>query len=550
MTACATLSRLESGALRPSPAVGPVVLVDGRPRTDLWVRTLTMSGRLDQRQVELGLERSAAGFDASERARVDRLIDAAVTILQPIALTGGDSRLLPLLDGRIVEASSELDPNTDELTLTGQCNWSDILNRPIETGELDAPQWTLQSALEQLNALAGLDLELDLLAPSSLAQPIRRSLMQGKTVRSVLEAVLNDADVVVHRSLGWAGHRVSEQRTVRPGGWGRPVRLGLSALANPSGAVASIHAALPRQRPVKLTAEADGQVVESTFELVGGWDPAGEGEADNEYVRSLSSDFDAVANVYRLWVLNEDGSYSDAPFNRGPAFDLTGLFADGRAVAPQPLRFGNCLAEDAAGRSVGVVIEVSTDGGSTWAHYAGQADVMNDRAAVYLSDDALPSAFFAAAKTGQARVRATATLRSPLPVSDIRWHGSPFAGPFEHVRLTVGNAFAHRRVDATSKFYSAVQSGGRTADEADDRDAMEVWLAERAQQIQPAEGAVSIVTTSPALSLRIGDRLERIAGRNLGADLADPAAAAPRATLDAIEHRWTDASSMLTWRLT
>lgn len=54
--------------------------------------------------------------------------------------------------------------------------------------------------------------------------------------------------------------------------------------------------------------------VESTFTLVGGWDPTLETADDVQYERSQSDDLPAYRDVLRAWVLNEDGRYSGAPF--------------------------------------------------------------------------------------------------------------------------------------------------------------------------------------------------------------------------------------------
>jgi hypothetical protein len=200
------------------------------------------------------------------------------------------------------------------------------------------------------------------------------------------------------------------------------------------------------EQPIRFIAEAAGPVVESTFALVGGWDAADEALADGEYSKSGSSDFEAVANVFRLWVLNEDGAFTAEPFDRGPAFDLTTLFDDGRAIEPQPLRFGHALSQDAAGRSVGVVVEMSIDGGASWSRYPGTASVLSDRAGVYLADDALPAGFLAAVRGGVGKIRVTATLRNPLPLQSVRWRGNPFTGAFRTQRLKLGDAFGWRRV--------------------------------------------------------------------------------------------------------
>jgi hypothetical protein len=322
-------------------------------------------------------------------------------------------------------------------------------------------------------------------------------------------------------------------------------------VTDPAGLVESIRATWHARRPVKLVAEAEGQLVESTFELVGGWDPADTSLPDEEYGKSSSSDFDAVAHVFRLWVLNEDGAYSGEPFDRGEPFDLTGFFKEEEAIDPQPLRFGNPLTQDGAGRRLSVSVEMSTEDGASWSRYPGAVDVLRDRAGVYLDDDALPDGFLAAAEAGTARVRVTGTLRSPLPLRAVRWRGNPFAGSFETRRLAVGDAFRWWRVATSGKHHEALVAGERSAAEADDRAALVTWLAQTAERRAAAEagGPVRIEAAGPMVGLRIGDRLDGLAGRRIGAGLTDPAAEGPAAMLERIDHQWERMRSELRWRV-
>jgi hypothetical protein len=322
------------------------------------------------------------------------------------------------------------------------------------------------------------------------------------------------------------------------------VRLALSDLANPAGAVESLCLAMPSARPVKFVAEADAQVVESTFDLMPGWDASDQAGAESEYARSTSSDFDAVANVFRLWVLNEDGAFE------GLTFDLTTFFDEGRAITPRAMRFEQALTRDSAGRSVGTPIEYSLDGGMSWSHWPGVAVVLRDRAGVSLDDDALPAGFLDAVRSGAGRIRITATLRSPLPQHRVRWRGNPFAGAFDERCVDVSDRFAWRRVAPTSKFADQVASGDRSADLVDDRAAMMTWLAQYAIESAATSGRATVSAVGPMLGLRVGDRLDQFAGRAIDVTLVDPASHAPAATLVKIQHRWDTSRSELLWEVT
>ncbi len=105
------------------------------------------------------------------------------------------------------------------------------------------------------------------------------------------------------------------------------------------------------------------------------------------------SEFEDHRNVSRLWVLNEDGAFAGAVFNRNAPFDAYGPFdfttvADagvtGRGMwtrRPRPLQRAITLAAD--GSDFGVHVEVSFDGGLSWSKPVGQVSVLKDRAGVW-----------------------------------------------------------------------------------------------------------------------------------------------------------------------
>lgn len=553
MNAAATLHRLTDAPSTIAAPPGPMVLLDGQLRTDLAVSSLSIDGPLDTRSAVIELRRDTASHQAGERARLADDDAAQVTIALPVALAGGEDRLMPLLCGRMSQADQWLDARRDRLSMTVDCHWSRLLDQPWDLdSRIDARlerQLTVARAIEHFNEATGLGLAIDGALVETPVRPVTRAMLRARTVGAALERLLNEYGLYVQRKMRWDGFRITERRFVRSASHGRPIRLALTQLANPAGAVQALRGAVRRDTPVKLTALAEGQIVESTFTLVPGWDDMGEGLDDGQYARSTSSHFDAVANIYRLWVLNEDGAYSGEPFNRGPAFDLTGLFDEGRPVEPRPLRFGPSLSRDAGGRSMGIVIDVSTDAGASWSRYSGRAIVLADRAGVYLDDDTLPAAYFAAAKAHEAIVRVTATLRSPLPLQAVRWRGNPFAGPFEERRFELGGRFARRRVALASKYHAEIVADIRQADQIDDRAALAAWLAEQGRVTEPRGAEVEIETAGVTAALRLGDRLTAMTGRRIGATFDDPAAIDPPATLTAIRHDFFRHRSTLRWRI-
>ena len=258
-------------------------------------------------------------------------------------------------------------------------------------------------------------------------------------------------------------------------------------------------------------------MVEDTFVLQPGWDPGLQGRPDGDYGRLTSSDFSLYGSVYRAWVLNEDGAYSEAPFRLGEAYDVGTLFDQPGSIG-SPLRLQPCLTSNAAGRQLPPIIESSIDSGTTWSAYPGQAEVMNDRVGVQLIDDTLPSSILAAAKAGTLRLRVTGSLIGPDPIQAALWDGNPFAGPGPTRVLDYSDRYAWRRVAVSSIHAGAIENGALQADAIDDRMAMRAELqAQIADQPGP-EVASRLELVGAWTALRAGDRVRDALGRGVAID--------------------------------
>ncbi len=105
------------------------------------------------------------------------------------------------------------------------------------------------------------------------------------------------------------------------------------------------------------------------------------------------SEFEDHRNVSRLWVLNEDGAFDGATFDRNAPFDSYEPFdfstvADGQVTAMgqwtrRPRRFWPTITVAADGSDFGVFVEVSFDGGLSWSKPVGQVSVLKDRAGIW-----------------------------------------------------------------------------------------------------------------------------------------------------------------------
>lgn len=521
----------------------PAVLLDGVPETGLKVVRFEARHALDQR---------AAVIDDTRREHRERASLHNASIALPLRLEDGTVRWQPLVNAGVAR---RLERSADRTIYRLDDAWSMQLDRVMRSWwwlsaqdqpvQSDRPArmrigaaanastqactvngaacrvlqdkgqpWTVGSALAYLSASAALGLRLGQIPGRVVGLALSREIDLSKPVGDALEQVLAEGGLAIHRESAVDPHR-EEVRVVRVAGNGRSVTLP-SRVRIDTSSQASLARMKGRSGAQHWVALAPGQLVEFTAELVGGWDPSLQDEADTTYEKSAGVSFTMVRDVFRLWALNEDGHFTNAPFERGPAFDLSTLFA--QRIEPQRLTLESCLTIDASGQGLEPIVEVSVDAGGNWSRHTGALVLRSDRAAVYLDDTVLASGWIDAVRAGAARVRVTASLRCPVPVSVDRWTGNAFAGAAQDRVLQSGGAFEFSRVDDSSVHASAIRSGALQAVESDPTMAMQHWLDTKAliaaspESLSQSTGLPKSETASLKLSgalpwLRIGDRL-------------------------------------------
>lgn len=574
MSAGTSLELVHHPGVSDDPA--PVVMVGGVPEPRLSVERYAVDGPLDIRSAELTVD-LADGIPGV----LDRWLCAEVSIALPVRLFDGGTRWPILMHGMLkkLETEEAVGTNLKRFVLTD--DWDALLSRSVaniwwrnpngtlfqqakgvfETGadanrseqtyamtggDLHVIQpgsglsWTVAQAMTSLSTLSGMGLELRGLprevADAQLMEPINLA----RPVKLALANILETYDLVIQRDLSRVDGTVTERRAVRPYATRRPINVVWADEKRPIGDTLTFETEQPAQAARQWIARAGGWRVESSFVLVGAWDPALEGQADDEYDMDLSSDFATYADVYRRWVLNEDGYFSDTPYNRGPTFDLTAFFGYG-TVDPQPLVFESTLTLDDGGAAMKPVFEISTNSGAGWSIFSGARVVLDDRAGVYLDTTTLPTAFLTAAKAGTAKVRVTATLISPEPVELKRWHGNAQLCTLPPNVIDVASAFGFRRVDTQSVHYPYVQSGLYQADEADDSNRMLHWLVDKMARLAsyaPSNGRASLEIAGTLPLLRVGDRLFGVGGPGLAADGRSQAMSSVGASVLSFETRY------------
>lgn len=550
MNACATVDAVAKAGL--VDELSPIVLVDLVVEPRLGVSRFEADWPLDERRVTLRLN-----APPDERAALMRRLLRArgVTVIWPARLEDERPRPIVMAEGRLRSAQTNREVGRDDALVELIDDWAWVLSEPLETiwREVDGvavPQradeclkvgadanrsvgqhaiherfvhvptvrgkpWTVATALATVLAMANLEVSLLLLPEEVAAAPLVDEIDLGRPVGDVLKRIVTPYDLVVERLLALRGGRVVELRAVRGAQDGRAVTIGWPG----QGASALSIEAQGDEAGARLwEATAPGWRVESTFELSPGWDPGLESVSDAELDRSTSDDFAAVANVFRLWVLNEDGRFSEAPFSV-PRYDAATLFGLD-VVEPRALRFLPCVTLDDSGDARAVMLEVSLDSGVNWSTYAGRWINRPDRAAVYLDDSALDSAFLTAARSGAARLRVTGSLQSPVANTVRRWRGNAFMGQAPANVIDTGQAFTFRRVDAASIHYEAVRDGSLLAAEADDGAALERYLVERMREASRGgsqHGRARLTVSGAWPMARIGDRVMHAGGSGLNA---------------------------------
>ncbi len=246
-------------------------------------------------------------------------------------------------------------------------------------------------------------------------------------------------------------------------------------------------------------AMGEKKIFESTFELVGAWDPALEGRTQAEYETS-HIDYPQVVDVYRKWCLNETGEYSTAPYNRGDMFDLSRL--DGKAIfLGGQRRFTDSISTDQDGNSYGVYGEISYNSGANWEKFDGACATLSNECGLTVSGNSLGTDFYNAAIAGLLRFRVTAAV-----VSDGRLMASVADGPVGSVvevcdyLVNAGGLFEYRKVCGGSIFYP--DRGG-----IDDSEKLIGALRKSANRVVNTIETIDIETPFVRTTISVGDRV-------------------------------------------
>jgi len=547
------------------------VLMDGVAQPRLQLDTLELrQGEAPQAWFSAGLGRST---ETGEDVRLEHLAShvrpgaqVTVRLLRGGVLPGAERRDLVIFEGRISRVDLGLGPDGEALRFEAEDLAAELLRRRIggqrlrtSTGQADvlggpalgfnldgrsnasgspydpgsgetytifaadsqgdAAPWTLAEAVAHLLAEYG---QSDIVgAPpptevrSGLGNTVLRNVrLEGRTLGQALEALLELAGGLTTISVEPHETGVSRRLEIltpdrAPACWlahqGTGLRFNPAATHFSDLAVTMRFDAAPR----RYVARGDRKVYESTFELVRGWLGSLGSYDPEEFSPSRNPNFDGVRDVYRKWVLNESGEYSDSPYSCGPAPDLAAIF-EGAAYTRSRRRFLECLSCDALGRSFGVYVEVSLDEGNTWRRMAMAARVLRHECGLYLTDDPLPPPFLAAAMRDRARIRVTAAIESDSCILAERNEPGTADLPGRTRYLNVPASYRYRKRASASRL-----SGQAAADEADDTPRLQELVNAAYEVDRRCPVPAHIEVPWLALGYRVGQRVLGIRGRRL-----------------------------------
>lgn len=229
--------------------------------------------------------------------------------------------------------------------------------------------------------------------------------------------------------------------------------------------------------------------IESTWELKRGWPEENEQAAATnlELIRKGNRDWEQYETTWRLWVLNEDGSYNSTR----PEITKAYAFADipevqdylkqrGVKYVPRRRRFTPCLTLDPLtqnpyGQVRGMRVEYQakegTSGELVWKDCTHDVRVLRERCGVYFSDIIPPQEIMALGS--EAAVRITATIRLDWRLQYLAERNDTPLTWWNQKVLVLDDRFGISLVSSKSRYADGIKKGDLKTRGKDDRGEIE-----------------------------------------------------------------------------
>lgn len=295
------------------------------------------------------------------------------------------------------------------------------------------------------------------------------------------------------------------------------------------------------QQANKVTVLGDYEEYEVTIELYRGWPEADDALTAADLTQSTGSSWSAHQRAWRLWVANEAGDYCGTRTTVKPIpstpLDLTSVL--GTDFIPRRLKPMDCLTywvDDTAGeteRRRPPFIEWRNED-DQWAPLPdgwGET-VLNDQLGVMFAADSPPTELID--RGANARIRITCTIQSFNKLVGVASRASSSVN-LRTNEIVVNASDRYKYKQRATTTYASILTGN--ADERDDTTAIEAF-AEKMRAIEDAamvRGNVLLNTLNT--SLKIGDVVTDIDGRNVSLNrMAKTSATKKYVQIVAIEH--------------
>jgi len=291
----------------------------------------------------------------------------------------------------------------------------------------------------------------------------------------------------------------------------------------------------------KVTVLGDYEEYEVTIELYRGWPEADDALTAADLTQSTGSSWSAHQRAWRLWVANEAGDYCGTRTTVKPIpstpLDLTSVL--GTDFIPRRLKPMDCLTywvDDTAGeterRRPPFIQWYNED--SEWAPLPdgwGET-VLNDQLGVMFAADSPPTELID--RGANARIRITCTIQSFNKLVGVASRASSSVNLRTH-EIVVNAADRYKYKQRATLTYASILTGN--ADERDDTTAIEAF-AEKMRAIEDAAMVRgNVVLNTLNTSLKIGDVVTEIDGRDVSLNrMAKTSATKKYVQIVAIEH--------------
>lgn len=281
----------------------------------------------------------------------------------------------------------------------------------------------------------------------------------------------------------------------------------------------------------RVVVVGDVERAEVTITLFKGWPESSDSLTATDLDKSATGNsYLANPTVWRLWVANESGDYTDTRTEIIEALNLNSVFSrwiPHRRQAMDPFTY-----QGGPGRKQRrqILVEYTTDGGSNWLPVPdefGQPFILPDQIAVIFQGNTPPQDLIDAG--ANAGVRITCVIEGDARLTHTaERQAHAVNGRDVTLQLDVPQKFRKHWVQSSGSYASRFATETSGAEVADDTTEIQAYAEEIRDDNEVAELDAEIIIPGIHHSYEIGDLLTNIDGREVSLDQASNTAPTPR----------------------